>query len=302
MKATRTAFALAFLAALAPAWAVPQDKVRLAWKFKEGQTLVFRSAQKNITSFGGQSMEQEQVQTFAFGIKTVDAQGAADVEMKVTAIAVKASGIQEMEWDSEKDKEAPENPQAKMLSRMIGQAFQMKMAPSGKVLEVKGMEKLLETMLKDMGPEAQMAAMQLKQMFSDDAYKGMMQQMAPQLPETPVAKGDTWKSDFTLKIPMMGGLKFAITSRLADFKGDEAHIEQDISMEMKENADPDNPLAGFMEIKGARGKAASVFSVGRGLFLTQTSSMEMVISANGQEIPVRTEGTFKLVETAKKDF
>ena len=55
-----------------------------------------------------------------------------------------------------------------------------------------------------------------------------------------------------------------------------------------------------MEIKGAKGSANSVFSVSRGLFLSQKSSMEMTISANGQEIPVKTQGTFNLVEGKKK--
>lgn len=300
MKTIPATLALALLLPLAPAWAAPQEKVELKWKFKAGETLTFKSAQKNVTSFGGQSMEQEQIQTYLFGVKEVDAAGAAVIDMKISAIAVKSSGLQEMEWDSEKDKDAPADPQAAMLAKMVGQSFTVKMAPSGKVLDVKGMDKLLEAVLKDMGPEMQIAAAQLKEMFSNDAYKGMMQQMAPQLPEKPVGKGDTWTSDFTLKFPMMGGLKFSISSKLEDLKGDEAHISQDIKLEMKADDAKDNPLAGLMEIKGAKGKASSVFSVSRGLFLTQKSSMEMTIAANGQEIPVKTQGTFNLVEGKKK--
>jgi hypothetical protein len=292
MRTTRILVALALLAA--PAFA--QDKVELRWKFKEGQVHTFRNTQKNITSFGGQQMEQEQGQTQQMTVKAVDAQGVADLEFKITGMSVKARGLQEMEWDSEKDKDGPGDPQSQMLSRMLGQTFLTRMSPAGKVLEVKGMDKILDAMLKDAGQEAQLAATQLKEMFSNDAQKGMMQQMAPQLPERAVGKGDTWQNDFTLKFPMMGGLKFAITSKLADLKGDEAVIEQDIKMEMKAEADPNNPLAGLMEIKSAKGTATSSFSVGRGLFLSQKTSMEMTISANGQEIPIKTQGFNRLVE------
>jgi hypothetical protein len=241
-------------------------------------------------------MEKEQGQTQQMTVKAVDAQGVADLEYKITGMSIKAKGLQEMEWDSEKDKDAPGDPQIAILSRMIGQVFNVRMSPAGKVLEVKGMDKVLDAMLKDMGPEAQLAAVQLKEMFSNDSQKGMMQQMAPQLPEKAVGKGDTWTNDFTLKFPVMGGLKFSITSKLADLKGDEAVIEQEIKMESKAEADPNNPFAGLMEIKGAKGTATSTFSVGRGLFTSQKTSMEMTISANGQEIPVKTQGHNRLVE------
>jgi hypothetical protein len=302
MNRIRFALLLGLLAPLSPAWAGAQEKVTLRWKFKAGEDLRYKQTQKNVTSFGGMAMEQEQSQTYSFAIQAVDDQGVATVILKVVALAVKSSGLQEMEWDSEKDKEAPADPQASMLSKMLGQTFMLKMNPGGKVVDVKGMDKVLEAMLKDQGPEAAVVGAQLKQMFNDDSYKSMMQQMTPQLPEQPVAKGDSWKNDFALKFPMMGSFKFDITSKLVDLKGDEAHIEQEIKLGLKaDEGEKDNPFAGLVEIKNATGKAAGVFSVSRGLWLSQKTSMDMKMAAQGQEIPVKTEGLFRLVE-GKKNF
>ena len=92
--------------------AAQDGKVELKWKFEKGRELVYRQVQKQTMEFGGTAMEQETAQTHLWTVKEVDEKGNALIEMKVTTVAVKASGAMEYEYDSEKDKEVPANPQA----------------------------------------------------------------------------------------------------------------------------------------------------------------------------------------------
>jgi len=215
--------------------------------------------------------------------------GEATIQMKYLAVATKGSGPQgDFDYDSEKDKEAPQDGPAAMQARMVGQSFTMKMTPLGRVTDVKGYDKVLQAMMKGEEPNPQM-----KQMFNNDSFKGMMQQMAPPLPDAKVGKGDPWETDFVVKMPMVGGMKFTQSSKLTDLKEGNAHIDQDIKVEL--NKGEDNPFAGLVVLKDAAGKASAVFSVEKGCFLSQKSGMEMKISVQEQEMPMKTVVELKLI-------
>jgi len=273
-----------------------QDKVDLKWKWQKGQELVYKSSQKTLMEFGGQPMDQSMGYTYSMTVTDVSADGEATILMKYLAVSTKGMDLQgEYEYDSEKDKEAPKEGPAAMQARMVGQSFTMKMNALGRVTDVQGYDKVLEAMMKGAGDEAAAMKGQLKQMFNNETFKGMMQQMAPPLPETKVAKGDAWANDFTVKMPMIGGMKFATKAKLVELQNNQATIEQAIDVKMVGADDKDNPLAGMVEIKDGKGKATAVFSLEQGCFVTQKSTMEMKIAFSGQEMPMKTVVELKLV-------
>jgi hypothetical protein len=276
-------------AALLLALPLAQDKVELRWKWVKGQELVYKSSQKTLLDLGGQPMDQQMGYTYSLTVKDVAESGEATIQVKYLAVITKGSGPQgEYDYDSEKDKEAPKEGPAAMQSKMVGQSFVMKMTPVGKVTDVQGYDKVLEAMLKDGGPDADQQRAQLKQMFNNDTFKGMMQQMAPPLPDEKVGKGDGWSNEFVVKMPMLGGMTFTLKSKLADLKDNNAHIEQDIKVALTASTEKDNPLAGLVEIKDGKGKATSVYSTEKGCFLSQKSAMEMTIAVQGQAMPMKT--------------
>jgi len=276
-------------AALLLALPLTQDKVELRWKWVKGQELVYKSSQKTLLDLGGQPMDQQMGYTYSLTVKEVAESGEATIQVKYLAVVTKGSGPQgEYDYDSEKDKEAPKEGPAAMQSKMVGQSFVMKMTPVGKVTDVQGYDKVLEAMLKDGGPDADQQRAQLKQMFNNDTFKGMMQQMAPPLPDEKVGKGDGWSNEFVVKMPMLGGMTFTLKSKLADLKDNNAHIEQDIKVALTASTEKDNPLAGLVEIKDGKGKATSVYSTEKGCFLSQKSAMEMTIAVQGQAMPMKT--------------
>jgi hypothetical protein len=268
----------------------PQEKVELRWKWAKGQELVYKSQQKTLLELLGQPIEQQMAYTYSMTTSEVSATGEATLQVKYLAVATKGNGPQgEFDYDSEKDKEAPAEGPAAMQARMVGQSFTMKISAVGRVTDVKGYDKVLEAMMKGEEPNPQM-----KQMFNNDSFKGMMQQMAPPLPDPAVGKGDPWVTDFVVKMPMIGGMKFTQNSKLTDLKEGNAHIDQDIKVELNKG-DPDNPFAGLVELKDAVGKASAVFSVEKGCFLSQKSGMEMKIAVQGQEMPMKTVVELKLI-------
>ena len=287
----------ALLCALPPASFAQdnQEKVELRWKWAKGQEYVYKSAQKTLLEFGGQPMDQQMGYRYSLTVTDVAESGEATITVKYLAVVTKGSGpTGEYDYDSEKDKEAPTEGPAAMQSKMVGQSFTMKMTPTGRVTDVQGYDKVLESMTKGEGEENAAQRAQLKQMFNNDTFKGMMQQMAPPLPDQKVGKGDTWSNDFTVKMPMIGGMTFTMKSTLADLKENNAQIDQDIKIELK-GGEKDNPLAGLIEIKDAKGKASAVYSADKGCFLSQKSAMEMKIAVQGQEMPMKTSVELTLV-------
>ena len=199
------------IAALLFALPLAQDKVELRWKWAKGQEYVYKSAQKTLLEFGGQPMDQQMGYKYSLTVTDVAESGEATITVKYLAVVTKGSGpTGEYDYDSEKDKEAPTEGPAAMQSKMVGQSFTMKMTPTGRVTDVQGYDKVLEAMTKGEGEENAAQRAQLKQMFNNDTFKGMMQQMAPPLPEQKVGKGDTWTSDFTVKMPIIGGMTFTM--------------------------------------------------------------------------------------------
>jgi hypothetical protein len=283
------------IATLLLALPLAQDKVELRWKWQKGQEYIYKSSQKTLLEFGGQPMDQQMGYKYSLTVADVSESGEATITVKYLAVITKGTGpAGEYDYDSEKDKEAPTEGPAAMQAKMVGQSFTMKMTPAGRVTDVQGYDKVLEAMTKGEGEENAAMRAQLKQMFNNDTFKGMMQQMAPPLPDQKVGKGDTWASDFTVKMPMIGGMTFTMKSTLADLKENNAQIDQDIKIELK-GGDKDNPLAGLIEMKDAKGKASAVYSVEKGCFLSQKSAMEMKIAVQGMEMPMKTSVELTLV-------
>jgi hypothetical protein len=240
-------------------------------------------------------MEQVMGYTYSMTVTELSEAGEATLQVKYLAVATRGSGPQgEYDYDSEKDKEAPAEGPAAMQAKMVGQSFTMKVTPLGRVTAVTGYDKVLEAMMKGAPDDNPALRMQLKQMFNDESFKGTMQQMFPPLPEAKVGKDDTWKSDFVVKVPMIGGMTFSQNSKIADLKGTDAQIEQDLKVEMK-GGDKDNPLAGVVELKDAKGKASAVFSTEKGCIVSQKSATEMKLGVQGNEMPMKSTVEMKLV-------
>jgi hypothetical protein len=119
-----------------------------------------------------------------------------------------------------------------------------------------------------------------------------MQQMFPPLPEGKVGKDDPWKSEYVVKVPMLGGMTFSQNSKITDIKDGNALFDQDLKVEAK---DKDNPLAGIMELQEAKGKASASFSAEKGCIVSQKQTMAMKLAVQGNPMTMTMTGEMKLV-------
>lgn len=287
----------ALLTACLPA--APDDPVDLHWSFARGEVLRYRMTQRVSTEANGVPVRQEMTTTMSLEVQEVDPKGMATLRAVYEAVAVRASGVQAVAYDSEKDKEPPDDPAARLLSKLVGQSFTMTMGREGTVHDVQGSDRLVEAMLAGVTgggePAREKARESLRQSFSDDAFRSRMQQLAPALPPGKVKPGDTWSNDVSLRLPLVDRVTYKIRSRLADVKDGQARIEQEIAVDFTGADDPKNPLAGQVEAKEAKGASTGLFAVAPGRFASQKATVDLVFRIGKTAVPVHVETELALL-------
>ena len=97
------------------------------------------------------------------------------------------------------DSDSPENSTDKALGdifkSLTGVPIDLQLTKQGKVISVKGIEKLVEKINAISNPQYKMM---VDQQFSEKAIKATFEQMAPYFPSKPVAIGDSWDVNTTV--------------------------------------------------------------------------------------------------------
>lgn len=276
--------------------APPQAETEIRWKLAKGQELRYRFLQKMNVNDG---LKMEFGSTVAMTVTGLDEKGQATLEAKYEAVSIKATGNQEFQYDSAKDKEVPAHLYAKMTATLVGKTFTFGMGPSGRIGEVKGSDRILADALKA-GAEGEtgFGRQILEQMLSDEFRRTQLQQMSPGLPEGKVAAGARWAAELKLQIPVIGIFRLAPKCTLAELKPDEARIEEEIGVEKKAEDNQGNPFAMLMELKSAKGKASVVFLPEAGRARSARNSIEIVLEAPDRDITIALD--FELDGVEKK--
>ena len=94
--------------------------------------------------------------------------------------------------------------QSRIFHSLIGSKVQMKMTPTGDVVEVEGGEKLIKAMVDAAGFEddftREMLSTSLQKEFGSDALSKSYEQMTFFYPAVPVAEGESWETRFDGKL------------------------------------------------------------------------------------------------------
>jgi hypothetical protein len=199
-----TVFCWAFLAWLLPSAATAQEKdplrfdnipafantseepVLLRYKHKTGQVEKMRMDLDMDMRIRQGAQEVKLKMTMRMEAKTVvtavDGEGNMSVLVKITAMHLKVSGAQDVEFDSDKP---TDDPAFKGLTAMIGVGIPCKMSPVGK---------LLETDLEPLRLAARRANDAALAKSFEDSAKQMFEGQYIQLSEKAVKAGDTYKA------------------------------------------------------------------------------------------------------------
>jgi len=192
--------------------------------------------------FMGQELAIEQTMGFGttFKVTDVDADGALTVEVKYDSVLFKQeSAMASVEYDST---DPPDDipMQAAAFAALVGRGFTMKLSPTAQILEIKGVDKMIDEIMESMdvpeGVPVEQVKNDLKRQFGDEGLKQQMQQMFRMLPDKPVGVGDSWDDEVTV-----GGMMPVITKSKYTVKAIEngaATIEVETTIAPDEKAKP----------------------------------------------------------------
>jgi len=270
----------------------PAGKVDLKLRLKAGESHEMKMTQtQNITqTMNSQEQKITQVQEMVMGfdVLSVDTNGVMDVEMTYKAMKITMDGpMGHLEFDSVNPKPVdPNRPDEKMLaamfSAMAGSKFQMKISPTGKTSDVRGlgamMAKMREKIKESVGntPEMQGLDKFFDKMFDEKQVKEMTGDMMGRFPAEPVAAGDTWYDTMSMNFIMP--IDVDTTYLLKQRKDGIAYIDAVAKMDMGDSSkiieiDPNNKMS--MQISGTMN---SMSEVDEATGLTRKSNVAMNFS------------------------
>lgn len=221
---------------------------------------------------------------YTFAVESVDAEGNAWIKSTYKWVSMKQElpmNMGTVEYDSSSPPE--EIPlMARGSAALLGHSIDMRLAPKGTVLEVKGLDVLLRKMLDEIeiprGIPSEEVEGQLREQFGDDALKGMMRNVVAHYPEKPVKVGDSW--DQTVVIRQGFPMIIETTYTLRERKGGVATIDNRSTIRSNPDAAPlryklAGTQQGYMRVDEATGMTLSSE-------VTQTFDVTLVTEGSGK--------------------
>lgn len=289
------AFVLALTASLP---AQDGDKATLEWKFKKGESLRYQMTMVMEMDMGGMQISQEMLFRWLWDVTDVGADGTGTMKATYERVKMKMDGPMAAEYDSESGKKPADTDfMGRIMASFVGKSLTLQMSKQGQCLKMEGMEKLMDSALKELPEEMQAMAAMMKASMTDDYSKSMMQLHFGFLPKTAVAKGDTWDDKASLSMGMLGKMDLKSKSTLKEIRdGKEAVIGQETKFEFKPG---DGGPMGPMEVTEAKLKNEVVWLLDKGCPQVTKGTMTMDMSAGGQEISMVWKMEMKLLPATK---
>lgn len=276
--------------------ALQAQEVELRWKFSAGDEFVYEMVQENATSVPGQGdIQQTQTMIYRQSVTDVDADGVATIDFVYERIMLDAElpdGT--MSYDSDSG-EPPADPSIAAMGSLVGQTFQLRVAPDGTVLSVSGAEGYLDELTADLPPEV---AQMMGDTFGEDGLVEMMQQAFQAFPEEPMGEGDTWDSEISVSLPF-GTISSTYNYTLEALSYERGREVARIAVDGRSGElqmDPEDPMAGVIQSTGGPITGMLVFDLELGQVLEAEVESAVNLSAMGQQIGTTSIMRLRLVD------
>lgn len=174
--------------------------------------------QETILTINNKAMKTNQIMdmNLAMDVKNVDEDKNVTICYKYDSVKISQESLgKKMIYDSNQPDE--NNPLSPIYGSMVGKDFTVKMDNKGRVLDIRGLDTILNSMVDNIpGTQEQKKALKasLAQSFGDDAIKSMIEQSMNYYPPQNVKIGDVWETKYDLKImfPMTIANKWKLLS------------------------------------------------------------------------------------------
>ncbi|MDD2278307.1 MAG: DUF6263 family protein [Bacteroidales bacterium] len=195
---------MAFLATTTFAFAA--NDVDLKFNLKKGDVTKYRATidQTTTQSMGGveQKVLQNQIFEYSIDVKDIDSNGNFITQITYTRVAINMSaGGMNMAFDSD-DKSAPANPQFMGFGALIGKSINTTFSSKGKIIEVSGVDAMIDTMINELAGDNETIKAQVKQSlgqsFNDEQMKQMFGGSFIEYPSKLIKVGTKWTENQTI--------------------------------------------------------------------------------------------------------
>lgn len=275
--------------ALAPAQDAP---VLLRWNLKVGEVLRYRMTVEQAMEMSvmpDAKMDQDMAMVLRQEVKQIGADGVATIDVSYEAVRMEVSGMASVSYDSTRTGEDTKKNDAtlgEMFGPMLEVTLTMKLEPTGRISELKGVDAMLGKMLSSVGKQNPALEQMLKGGFGEEQLRKMFE--ANVFPEKPLAKGDSWTRDFVQEFPMLGTIKYVTENELAGVEERSGEPCARIAMEAKITLDPSGPSPEMpmkLSMDECKGTGTMYFAVRSGRLIENefSATMDMDMSMPGAE-------------------
>ena len=281
----RSLFALSFLVLVAAQPLTAQEKFTLKSAYPPGKYEMVMTTEMDMTqemsSSARMPMQQTQKQYLTIDASERSADGTQKVVMEFTRIAMETkASMLNMKYDSA-DPNAANSPM-KMMGVMVGLKLTMWYDKDNNVTKMEGMTEFIDKLMKDPDYPRQAAEM-LKGQMTDESMVKSIDFAKEMMPKVPVAVGETWKTEGTSELPMLGKTKTNLENTLMEVKTENGRkvavivSKSTISSEEPKEMSVQPGMAMTITKMDVNGEITAVVDIESGLGISSITDMEMAI-------------------------
>ena len=246
-----------------------------------------------------QTIEQAFSFDYSYSVNRVDDDGNLSIGVVYEAATFEQEGpTGSVSYDSATSTEVP--TEAIGYAALVGNGFEIELAPGGQVLAIDGVDELLQAVFDAAelppGPEGDLLRETLLAQFGEEVLADTFEQSFNIYPQGPVAVGDSWSEQGAVNYGF--ALIADTTWTLVDRADGVATVEVDSTIESDPEAEPLDLGVMQMEIALAGEQSGTLLideATGWVIESTLTQSFEGSMSGEGVEVPMSIESTITTV-------
>ena len=178
---------------------------------------------------------------------------------------------------------------AKTFGAMVGEPISVTIAPTGAVKSLAGTARIIDKLMKGlpMDPMAAGLAQNIKAMLSDDALRSSLEQSFSRVPDQPVKPGDTWTSEQTLGVDVIGRITgtSTFTLKAIEGSGDAQVARVGVALAIRQESTPGTGASVTIKLGASKGEGELLFHIGKGRVERNSmlTDMPTTITMRGRE-------------------
>ena len=169
------------------------------------------------------------------------------------------------------------------VGAMVGESFVIVVSPTGVVLKVEGVDRLMDKVLKTI-PEnpAFTAAMQgMRNALSDESMKQTLSQGFERFPDGAVKIGESWGGESAMNNSFLGKVRMTTTSTLTGVEGQVAKIARKLNVKYDPAGADANPMGIAIMVGENSGEGELLFDMAKGQHQRSTMGMTTSFGMSG---------------------